>query len=855
MHMTPMLAQYFEIKKKHKNAILFFRLGDFYEMFGDDAMLASKILNITLTSRNRGTEHEIPMCGVPHHAAENYVSKLTAAGKKVAICEQVSDPSQKGIVDRAVTRIITPGTTFSEAILERKKNHYLVSLLREKNTWGVAWADFSTGEFCIAETVAFETLKNQIFLMQPSEMIVSEGLSKHPEAIEIIKNIPFQSYAPGSWPDPKETFQRHFHIADFGQYGFNQVPVGLLAAIHLFSYLVETQKTTLPHLTQVRLANFDRGMILDETTIRNLELLFTSQTGAYEGSLISTLDKTCTAMGGRMLRQWMLHPLLSKNEIESRLDLVEEWVQKSDVRKETCDLLRKISDMERLMGKIGSRRASPRDILALKHSLVILPELRALLSNFVSERAKTLLENFFLHEDVVSMIEKTLHSEPPALMPSLGAIADGFDAELDALRNISRGGMAYLSEMKKREVERTKISTLKIKFNKVFGYYIEISKAAAKDVPKDYIRKQTLVNAERFVTPELKAYEEKILGAEEKMYALESKIFDALIQRISLSLRNMQKTTSVIAEIDVLSDFACLARERSYVRPKIVDEGKPLRIVGGRHPVIETLQKEAYIPNDLLMDDDCRLMLLTGPNMAGKSSFLRQNALIVLMAHMGAFVPASTAEIAPVDRIFTRVGASDNLVSGRSTFMVEMQEAAAIVAQATHKSFIILDEVGRGTSTYDGVAIAWALMEHLHDDIRARVLFATHYHELMAVSNDLSAVKNYCVLVKENDKDGVLFLRKVVPGGIDKSYGVEVAKLAGMSQKVVERAKSILKQLERDQKKMPVGQLPLPLNTVVRASHPVLEELSCIEVEHMTPFLALQKMHEWKEKMKRDKEV
>lgn len=845
-----MLKQYNELKQENKDAILLFRLGDFYEMFNEDAIKASKILNITLTARHKGKENETPMCGVPHHAAESYIAKLTQAGEKVAVCEQVSDPSDKGIVEREVVRVITPGTTLSDEVLDNKKNNYIASIFRKKNTWGMALADFTTGEFLLTEFEKSDALAEELTRLTPSEIITTPGLAKDEETATFLKHFSFHTFLPSSWPTPEERLKEFFHINDFHQLGLKEYEVGLEAAANLLSYLQETQKTDLHHINRLRYYNCGEYMLLDESTMRNLEIFRTAQTGEYKGSLLSVIDKTQTAMGGRMLANWLLRPLQDKKKIQNRLDAVEVLVKETAKRKKVRELLNTVSDVERLLARIGCGRCTPRDIIALKHSLMGIPALKKELEGCNAELLIDFYNNTNEHKELLEFIDVCLMSDPPANMSNGGYIADGYHAELDELRSISRSGKDWIAKMQQEEIEKTGITSLKVKFNKVFGYYIEVSKSNLNAVPENYIRKQTLVNAERFITPELKEYEEKVLGAQEKILVLEMEIFESILKNIHEHMKDLQDTASRLARLDVLSSLAYLAVLNRFEKPTMVD-GNALEIVGGRHPVIEEIQAGQYIANDLSIGKDGqKVILLTGPNMSGKSSYLRQNAIIVLLAHIGSHVPASTAKIPIVDRIFTRVGASDNLAQGRSTFMVEMQEAANIIHNASEKSLLILDELGRGTSTFDGVSIAWAVLEYLHNQLGAKTLFATHYHELIEVTDDLSHAKNYFVAVKENEDEGVVFLRQVKEGGIDKSYGIAVAQLAGMPEVLIKRAQSILKQLENgDGKKQKQMSLPLASEEFVEKKHPVIEELESLDPNDMTPLQALQKIEELRKRL------
>ena len=873
-----MMKQYFEIKKCYGNAVLWFRLGDFYEMFGADAIEAAKILGITLTARGRGGDGETPMCGVPYHAAESYIAKLIKAGKNVAICEQLTDPAiTKGIVERGVVRVITPGTTTNDSILDARGNNYIISIVPEnymrgnieKDTpsmvFALAVCDLTTGEFAVAK-VKREKLKEELIRLTPAEVV----LDKNSEIADLIydgeMNISYFSTIRGK----REVLTDHFKVQNLEGFGMEKEEMLIEAAGSLIEYLKETQKTDLAHIHSLRMYSVDDCMILDETTIRNLELISTLRDGTREGSLLHVIDKTSTAIGARRLKNWLLRPLQDKACIEKRLNGVNELFENMTLRSELNMVLKEVGDMERLLGKISLNSCAPRDIASLGYSLKKIPRLKEWTSEVRSEILKEIDCGLSDHADLTAHIEGTLRAELPATLKDGGVIADGADTILDELRNISKNGKTMLIDLGARERERTGIGSLKVKFNNVFGYYIEISNANKRLVPDDYIRKQTLVNAERYITPELKELEEKILGAHEKIVVLEREIFEKLRLRVLEDIALIQHTAYMVGCLDALVAFATLARERNYVRPEIVgNDVAEIDIKDGRHPVIESLTFEnSFVPNDtFLSPKENYVMLITGPNMAGKSTYLRQVALITLLAHIGSFVPASKARIPLTDRIFTRVGASDNLAKGQSTFMVEMQEAANILNNATDKSLIILDEIGRGTSTYDGVSIAWAILEYVHDILKAKTLFATHYHELIAVADKLENACNWSVSVDERMRDStacasdkkIIFLHKIVPGGIRKSYGIEVARLAGLPRDIINRANSIMKNLEEGvvekgiekalgRERVPQSQqnlfdVPVSLPERFERTHKILQEIDPI---NMTPMEALQKLDELK---------
>jgi len=846
-----MQRQYNEIKEKHSTELLLFRLGDFYEMFGDDAKEASQILYIVLTARHKGSPNEMPMCGIPYHALDNYLVKLLKAGKRVAICEQLSDPTLPGIVKREVVRIITPGTTLNDSALNTKLNNFIVSLVLEKGVWGLAIADLTTGEFKISEIFDFHILKNELFRLQISEAIVPRNLAndnRYQEFINSLNNLNVYDIPP--YENAYDALVKHFQMKNLQSFGIENLKTGIEAGGLLLNYLKETQKTSLQHITKITRYNFQDYMALDEATIRNLEIFQTAFTGQYNGSFLSIIDKTSTSMGARMLRRYLMLPLINAEKINQRLTAVKELTVDHSLMRELSELLIRITDLERLVGRLGCDRATARDLVSLKNSLNVIPQIKLLLENKNSELLKYSQENLKPLNELVEILEKVFVDEPPATTMEGGMIRDGYNAELDELHSISRGGKDWLLQYQAKEIERTGINSLKVRFNTVFGYYIEISKANLDQVPADYNRRQTLVNAERFITPELKEYEDKILGAEEKIFALERQIFVEIVSQTANYFSDIQINAQIIAELDVLLNFARLALENNYVCPMVTEVGE-INIRNGRHPVIEKFQKDHYVPNDLILDHEKNeLLLLTGPNMSGKSSFLRQTALILLMAQIGCFVPAEMAELGVVDRIFTRVGAGDNLTQGVSTFMAEMQEAANILNNATEKSLIILDELGRGTSTYDGVSIAWAIIEYIHDYLHAKTLFATHYHELTDMIEKLARAENYCVAVSESNGK-VVFLHKIIKGAASQSYGIEVAKLAGLPEQIINRSQEILDGLEnkkdiRIERKATQTSLPLPINN---KNDDIIKELKSLDPNNMTPIEALQKISEIRSKL------
>jgi DNA mismatch repair protein MutS len=844
--LTPVLRQYQQIKEQHKNEIVLFRLGDFFEMLGDDARQAAPILNIALTARYRGTEKETPMCGVPHHAVEPYIAKLAQAGKRVAICDQVGEAG-KGIVERKVTRIITPGTILDERILDQKNNNYIVSLYFKNNCFGCAVCDLTTGDFETGEIFDVVMLKNELNRLSASEFIINNQLANNVGLagfVGALKNASVFELA--TFENPRRILVDHFKVHDLNTFGIDGFDAGVCAAGALLNYLKETQKNKLEHIAKIRRLALDDFMALDEAAITNLELLYSNNRGA-DVSLVSVIDKTATAMGGRLLRRWILSPLKNVALIKKRLDVVSDFYKNFSKARGLADQLKQVADIERLLGRLGCGRGNARDLVYLRQSLELLPEIKNELKPL--ESCPNLLARINEHREIVDLIKKSIKENPAVIVTDGDMIAAGYDAKLDELREIAFGGKEWLKKLEEREIQRTGISSLKVGFNKIFGYFIEVSNANLSAVPADYTRKQTLVNAERFVVPELKEYEHKVLTAEVEIRERELRLFNEIVERIAAHFATMKETAGALAELDVLCSFAVLAKSNGYVEP-IIDDSDVLEIKGGRHPVIEKNQSEPFVPNDLRLDRvDHGLILLTGPNMSGKSSYLRQAALIVLLAQIGSFVPADAARIGIVDRIFTRVGASDNLAYGRSTFMVEMQDMANILNNATPRSLIILDELGRGTATYDGLSIAWAVVEFLHDKLGARTLFATHYHELTDLVEKLERAQNYCVAVSESD-GRVVFLHKIIKGAASKSYGIEVARLAGLPKEMISRADEVLVELEAKAatKIKPTTTVQSTLPLVSRPS--VVEtELGDLDVDNMTPLQALEKLVDLKKRI------
>lgn len=803
------MRQYSAIKERHPNALLFFRLGDFYELFFEDAIVAAKELQITLTSRNREKGKAVPMCGVPYHAAEGYIAKLIRRGFRVAICDQMEDPRlAKKLVRREVTRVVTPGTAVDSRVLEPRENNYLAAVAEGNGAVGLAFADLSTGDFRATEFSGAESgvrFREELDRMRPRELLLP-SLAPWMEAPPSDSAAPITHTGLEDWVFSDEYGGRllrdHFRVATLEGYGLEGHPLSIAAAGAILHYVRETQRSSLSHFDGIRFYQQQESLILDPSTLRNLELLQPAFGGPRGSTLLEVLDHCVTSLGARLLKNWILRPSIERREIEVRWGAVEALLKNTIGREELRRVLGQIQDLERLLSKVTLETATARDLLALKQSLRQLPLVRDYLAHFQAPRLQELHSRLDPLPDIRELLEKSIHPEPPATLSEGGLIRPGYHAELDSLRDLGQNSKRSLAQIENRERERTHITSLKVRFNNIFGYYIEVSKPNLHLVPGDYERKQTLVNAERFTIPELKALEAKILDAEERSQTLEHDLFVDIRRQVAAEARRIRQTARALAELDVLACFAALAAERNYHRPEISEDGE-LVIIQGRHPVIESISEETqggrFIPNDLYLNCGSDLILIvTGPNMGGKSTYLRQAALIALMAQMGGFVPADRAKLPIFDRIFTRIGASDNLARGRSTFMVEMTEAASILNTATPQSLVLLDEVGRGTATFDGLAIAWAVVEHLQTHTRAKTLFATHYHELTELADLLPGVRNYHVSVKESGSN-IVFLRKVEPGSADKSYGIEVARLAGLPTKVIERAREILARHEQSE--------------------------------------------------------
>jgi len=863
---TPLMEQYLAIKAKHKNAILFFRMGDFYEMFYEDAKIASQVLGITLTSRAHGKAADVPLAGFPYHALETYLTKMIKAGYRVAICEQVEDPKKaKTIVRRDVVEIITPGTTFSEELLVSNRNNYLIAISLKKETCGLAAADVTTGEFFVSEFPK-QKLQEQVLSIQPSEILIAETQRSY---INSQLNVNYEVFFTSreDWIFSRdygyEILTEHFKTASLKGFGCEDLDAGIAAAGSVLNYLKENQKSELSHFTQLRRRYDSDFMTVDPTTQKNLELVQSLSQRGNRGTLISIIDQTRTAMGGRRLVNWLLNPLNQEQPIKLRLDAVEEFLEHDHSRTDLRELLGKTGDLERLVSKITTGRANARDLIALKSALKLVPEFISKLDNTESEYANRIRENLHELKEVVDEIEKAIVDDPPLSTSEGGLIRRGYSPELDHLREIAYSGKDWIAKLQNIERNRTGIPSLKVSYNKVFGYYIEVTKPHLAKVPDNYIRKQTLVNAERFITPQLKEYEEQILGAEEKIANLEYELFDQVRRLVALSVKEIQQNATLLGELDCLLNFAQIARDENYCKP-IITTDEEIVIKEGRHPVVEKLLPagDSFVPNDVYLNNSSdQISIITGPNMAGKSTYLRQVGLIVLMAQIGSFVPAKSAKIGLVDKIFTRVGASDNLAGGESTFLMEMNETANILNNATSNSLILLDEIGRGTSTFDGLSIAWSVTEYLHnsDRVAAKTLFATHYHELTELALILPRVKNYNVAVKEWG-DKVIFIRKIVPGGCDHSYGIQVAQLAGLPLKVIERAKEVLSNLEADEltpndeprlarhhnNKQRHKEDTFQLDFFAKQEQQIRKELEELEINKMTPIDALNKLNELK---------
>ena len=874
--LTPMMQQYLETKNAYKDCILFYRLGDFYEMFFEDALIASKELEITLTGKNCGLEERAPMCGVPHHSVEGHLNRLVSKGYKVAICEQVEDPKMcKGIVKREVVRIVTPGTNTNPLAIDERKNNYIMAITYMTEKIGVSVADVTTGDYFVTEVDSIKKLMDELMKYSPSEIVCNDAFLLSGIDVEDLRgrlHICVNTLEPHYFDDDgcKQCLMRHFKVNVLTGLGIEDFPVGIIAAGALLLYLYETQKNDLTHFTHLVPYLPSKFMLLDSSTRRNLELVETLREKQKRGSLLWVLDKTKTAMGGRCLRSYIEQPLIEKDEINARLDAIEELNKDTVSRDELREYLNPIYDLERLLGRISYKTANPRDLIAFASSLQMLPHIKTVLGGFEKQLLCQINEEIDNLQDIFHLINDAIIEEPPILVREGGIIKDGFNELIDNLRKAKTEGKNWIAKLEEDDRQRTGIKNLKIKFNKVFGYYFEVTNSYKDLVPEDYIRKQTLANAERYTTPQLKELEDTILNAEDKLFSLEYELFCQIRDAIACEIERIQRSAKAIAKLDVFTSLAFVAERNGYIRPKLNDKGI-IDIKDGKHPVVEKMiVNDMFVSNDTYLDNgnNC-ISIITGPNMAGKSTYMRQTALIVLMAQIGCFVPAGKANIGIVDRIFTRVGASDDLASGQSTFMVEMNEVANILRNATQNSLLILDEIGRGTSTFDGLSIAWAVIEHISNRkfLGAKTLFATHYHELTELEGKINNVNNYCIAVKEKGDD-IVFLRKIVKGGADKSYGIQVAKLAGVPDIVINRAKEIVAELcdnditekiqnitinnKADAKKsvLPkdedLDQLSL-FDTV--KDEDIINEIKELDISNLTPIDALNTLDRFKRKL------
>ena len=872
--LSPMMAEYVKTKQQYKDCILFYRLGDFYEMFFEDALTVTKELEITLTGKDCGLEERAPMCGVPFHAAETYINRLIEKGYKVAICEQVEDPKKaKGLVKREVIRVVTPGTTLDAASLDESKNNYLMSIVSMEDHFGCAIADISTGDCFLTEVDKPQKLLDEINKFVPAEIICNDAFFMSGVDTDDLKNrLGICVFPLDAWyfDDSlcKRTLKEHFHVNTLEGLGIQDYDIGVIASGALFLYLQETQKSALSHMAGIRPYAAEKYMLIDSSSRRNLELVETLREKNKRGSLLWVLDKTKTAMGARTLRSYVEQPLIDAQEINRRLEALEELNKSPMLRDEIREYLNPIYDLERLISRISYQSANPRDLIAFASSLEMLPHIRQILKDFKTPLLTELYEDMDPLEDIASLIKSAIVDEPPLAQKDGGIIREGYHEDVDKFRRSRTDGKKWLTELEVREKERTGIKSLKIKYNRVFGYSLEVTNSFKELVPENYIRKQTLTNAERYITQELKDLEDLILGAEDKLYALEYELFCEVRDKVGAEVVRIQKTAKAVAALDVFASLALVAQRNNYVRPKINESGV-LDIKNGRHPVVEQMiEHDMFIANDTYLDNQKkRVSIITGPNMAGKSTYMRQTALIVLMAQIGSFVPADKANIGIVDRIFTRVGASDDLASGQSTFMIEMTEVANILRNATSRSLLILDEIGRGTSTFDGLAIAWAVIEHISDTklCGAKTLFATHYHELTELEGKISGVNNYCIAVKEKGDD-IVFLRKIVKGGADKSYGIQVAKLAGVPDSVICRAKELVEELSdaditaavkdltsssKKKQKIVYDQVDMAQMSLFDTvqDNDIVEEIRNLDMSHLTPMEAMNILYNLKNKI------
>lgn len=872
---TPMMQHYLKTKEENKDCILFYRLGDFYEMFFDDAVTVSRELELTLTGKSCGMEERAPMCGIPYHAVDTYLNKLIERGYKVAICEQVEDPKlAKGMVKREVTRIVTPGTNINMQALDETKNNYIMCIAYLGDHYGVSAADISTGDYYVTEVDSERKLLDEVNKYAPSEIICNEAF--YISGIDIADmrdRLGIAVYALEAWYFSDETAQNtlkeHFKVRDLSGLGLTEYESGVIAAGALLRYLYETQKNSLSQMTLIHPYRTGRFMVLDSSTRRNLELVETLREKQKRGSLLWVLDKTKTAMGARTLRAYVEQPLIDREEIEKRYQAIEELNGNAITREEIREYLNPVYDLERLIARVTYQTANPRDLIAFRNSIHMLPPIRLLLSDFHCPLLTDIYNRLDTLDDLYELIYEAIDEEPPITVHEGGILKEGYHKEVDRLRKAKTEGKSWLAELEAKEREKTGIKNLKIKYNKVFGYYLEVTNSYKDLVPDYFTRKQTLANAERYITPELKELEDMILGAEDKLVSLEYELFREVRDKIAAEVVRIQITAKAVAQLDVFASLAVVAEQNNYCRPKLNEKGI-IEIKEGRHPVVEKMTaNEMFVANDTYLDNGSRrVSIITGPNMAGKSTYMRQSALIVLMAQIGSFVPAKSAKIGLVDRIFTRVGASDDLASGQSTFMVEMSEVANILRNATANSLLILDEIGRGTSTFDGLSIAWAVVEHISNPklLGAKTLFATHYHELTELEGTINGVNNYCIAVKEKGDD-IVFLRKIVPGGADKSYGIQVAKLAGVPDGVIARAKEIVQELsendititaktmmggETAKKKTKLDEVDMEQMSLLDTlgDETIIGELRELDLSNLTPIEAMNKLYELQNKVK-----
>lgn len=866
---TPMIEQYWRIKKEHEDKILFFRVGDFYEMFFEDAKIAARELEIILTSRETGKGNHVPLAGIPYHAVNSYIARFIEKGYKVAICDQVEDARQaKGLVKRDVTRIITPGTILEDNLFKDSGNNYLSSVYMVQSGIGLAIMDVSTGEFLITQLfgdASMEKLKDELLKYRPTECIINASAEGDKDLHSIFSMLPNMLVSVNKdhnfhYSRAYEILTNHFETVSLEGFGCDEYPLAVSAGGAVLSYVGELYRSPLKHVNNIKVYNPENYMVIDGVTRRNLELTQTIRTGKKRGSLLGIMDKTITSSGARLLRKWLEQPLIDKEKIEERIEGVEELIENPFIREDLKVLLEEVYDLERIISRVSFGTAGARDLIHLKKTLKVFPRVKEIISRLERRIYQALKEEFFTLEDLNYLIEKALVDDPPISLKEGGLIKEGFDSELDEMRDITRKGKKWIVELEEKERKNTGIKSLKVSYNKVFGYYIEVTRANLSLVPDYFIRKQTLVNSERFITPELKEYEEKILEAEEKMQGREYQLFINVRREVAAHTLEVQKSSSTLAVLDCLLNNARLALENDY-RPPFFNEESSIKIEDGRHPVVEKfIEGEGFVPNDTFLDNNSsRLLIITGPNMAGKSTYMRQVALISLMAQMGSFVPAQKASLSLVDRIFARVGAADDLVGGQSTFMVEMNEVANILNNATRNSLVILDEIGRGTSTFDGMSIARGVIEYLYDDslVGSKALFATHYHELTELGDRLSGVKNYSMAVKEEGEE-IVFLRKIIPERADRSYGIQVARLAGLPSLVVQRASEILKELEagREVKEPGEGTYDKEDSLFSRDDLKDLwEELKRMDPLNMTPLEALNKLFNLCEKSQQIKDV